>query len=118
MNICVLQGTTVGEPRVAQLPSGQWAVSFDVRTQADGAPARSVPVEWTGPERSIPKLGADTSVAVTGSLDRRFFRAGGSIQTRVFLRPEKIVVKQLKRQTAAIHEALAAGLVPPEWSDA
>ena len=115
MNICVLQGITVGEPRVAELPSGQWAVTFDVRTQVDGSPARSVPVEWTGPQKSIPKIGADTPVAVTGSLDRRFYRAGGSLQTRVFVRPEKIVVKQLKRQKTAIQEALAAGLVPPDW---
>ena len=113
MNICVLQGVTVGEPRVAELPSGQWAVTFDVRTKLDGSPARSVPVEWTGPEKSIPKVSADTPVAVTGSLDRRFYRAGGSIQTRVFVRPDKIVVKQLKRQTAAIQAALGDGLVPP-----
>ena len=114
MNICVLQGITVGEPRVAELPSGQWAVTFDVRTQVDGCPARSVPVEWTGPERLIPKVSADTPIAVTGSLDRRFYRAAGSIQTRVFVRPEKIIIKQLKRQNAAIQKALAAGLVPPD----
>lgn len=114
MNICVLQGITVGEPRVAELPSGQWAVTFDVRTQLDGTPARSVPVEWTGPKRSIPKIEADMPVAVTGSLDRRFYRASGSIQTRVFVRPEKIVVRQLKRQKTTIQKALAAGLEPPE----
>lgn len=105
MNICILQGTTVGETRVRELPSGQWAVSFDMRTPAN-SPSRSIPIEWTGPEKSMPKVGENVPVAVIGVIDRRFYRSGGSIQTQVFVRPEKIVVKQAKRQAALLRGTL------------
>ncbi len=109
MNICVVQGVVVGEPRIVVLPSGQWAVSFDVRSTG-GEPSAPVPVEWTGPEDQIPKVVSDVRIAVTGSIRRRFFRSGASIHTRVYVRPDTIVIKSPSRQRRVIDKALRAAL--------
>jgi hypothetical protein len=109
MNICVVQGVVVGEPRIVVLPSGQWAVSFDVGSTGEESSA-PVPVEWTGPEAAIPKVVSDAPVAVTGSIRRRFFRAGGSIHTRVYVRPDTIVIRSPARQSRTIRKALSAAL--------
>ncbi len=108
MNLCVLQGVVVGDPRIAELPSGETALTFDVQTEVDGKTRASVPVEWTGPASKLPKVSADLPVAVTGTVARRFYRSGGSIQTRVYVQPDKIVLKQPKRQSTTIAAALAA----------
>ena len=110
MNLCVLQGVVVGDPRIAELPSGETALTFDVQTEIDGKTRPSVPVEWTGPASKLPKVAPDQTVAVTGTVARRFYRAGGSIQTRVYVQPEKIVVRQPKRQRLAVADALETGL--------
>ena len=106
MNLCVLQGVVVGDPRIAELPSGETALTFDVQTEVDGKARPSVPVEWTGAASKLPKVSNDVSVAVTGTVARRFYRSGGAIQTRVYVRPSKIVLRQPKRQATAIKEAL------------
>jgi hypothetical protein len=110
MNLCVLRGVVVGEPRIRDLPSGETALTFDVRPTVDGRSQSSVPVEWTGPASKMPKVALDASIAVVGSAARRFYRSGGSIQTRVYVNPAKIVVKQNKRQSNAVRNALAAAL--------
>jgi hypothetical protein len=110
MNLCVLQGVVIGDPRIAKLPSGDTALTFDVQTKIDGRSRPSVPVEWTGPASQLPKVTVDAPVAVVGSVARRFYRSGGSIQTRVYVSPIKIVVKQRKRQAAAIAKALGEAL--------
>ncbi len=110
MNLCVLQGVVIGDPRIADLPSGETALTFDVRATTEARASASVPVEWTGPAAKMPKVVPDAPVAVVGSVARRFYRSGGSIQTRVYVSPVKIVVKQKKRQSDAVGNALAAAL--------
>ncbi len=104
MNFCVVQGLVVGEPRIAELPSGETALSFDVQTHGENR--ASVPVEWTGSASSMPTVQTDYAVAVVGTVARRFYRAGGSIQTRVYISPETIVVRQPKRQERIIRSKL------------
>ena len=108
MNLCILQGLVASEPRIVELPSGQTALSFDVRVSIDGRSAAPVPVEWTGAASRMPKVVADAPVAVVGTVARRFYRAGGSIQTRVYVAPRRIVVRQPGRQAKAITDALSS----------
>ncbi len=110
MNICVLQGVVVGDPHIKQLTSGETALSFDVQTSVDGKRQPAVPVEWTGPSSKTPRVTADALVAVTGVAARRFYRTGGSTQTRVYVKPETIVVRQPKRQRQALRKRLEAGI--------
>jgi len=112
MNFCVVQGIVVGEPRVTALASGETALTFDVQTIGDGGGIgrTSVPVEWKGPAKKLPKVSPDLAVAVTGSVARRFYRAQGSTQTRVYIKPFSIVLRQPSKQRRLIEDALAAAL--------
>ena len=106
MNLCIVRGLAAGEPRIVELPSGQTALSFDVRVSIDGRSAAPVPVEWTGAASRMPRVVADAPVAVIGTVARRFYRSSGSIQTRVYVKPQRFVVRQPGRQEKAILAAL------------
>jgi single-strand DNA-binding protein len=80
MNVVVLQGL-LASPLVARdLPAGGVAVSFDVSTRtADGVV--SVPASWIAPS-TVPSWEVGQEVTVVGVVRRRFFRSGGSTQSR------------------------------------
>lgn len=74
MNIVVLRGVLSSDPRTRTLPSGDTLVSYEVTTDADDGRI-SVPVVVFSPRRS-PSVAKGDEVVVTGSVRRRFFRAG------------------------------------------
>ena len=83
MNVVVLSGRLLSDPTPRELPSGEVIWSLDVSTEigADGpAPCVAVSVVWAGSE--LPEWTKGTELAVTGIVRRRFFRAGGSTQSR------------------------------------
>jgi single-strand DNA-binding protein len=77
-NVVVLRGRITSEPRVRDLPSGSTVTQLEVTTECDGA-AVSVPVALF--DRAT-RCGAGDDVVVAGHVRRRFFRAGGSTQSR------------------------------------
>jgi single-strand DNA-binding protein len=92
-NVVVLRGRLTSPPRRRELPSGSVLLSLEVTTRApstadtSGAAvgAVSVPVVWFDPPtrcRVDPTTPVDTEVVVTGHVRRRYFRAGGTTQSR------------------------------------
>ncbi|MCB0957018.1 MAG: hypothetical protein KDB12_12750 [Ilumatobacter sp.] len=80
MNAVILQGLLSSEPSSRTLGSGSQLVQLDVTTRgADGT--CSVPVAWFDPPQPV-TLTAGTEVVVAGVVRRRFFRSGGSTQSR------------------------------------
>ncbi len=108
MNLTILQGVIIGDPRRADLPNGDTVVTFDLQTEVDGKTLPSVPVEWTNPPQSVDaKLIEDKPATVIGTTRRRFYRAGGSIQTRVYVQPSTVIAARPGKGTAkAITTAL------------
>lgn len=100
MNFVALEGVVTSEPRRVELPSGDLSISFDLRTQEPGERAQSVPVEWTGTAARPPRVGKDFEVAVVGTIHRRFYRAGGVLQSRVYVQPTSIIRRPARRRTA------------------
>src|SRR4051812_33525902 len=80
-NIAVLRGTLAAVPRLRELPSGSVLAQFDVTTR-DEAGTQSVPVGWFDPPPAVAALEVGTELVVVGSVRRRFFRAGGTTQSR------------------------------------
>lgn len=90
-----LVGTVSGEPETRELPSGDLLClarvvvpRTTVRARADGRRSPSVDVidccAWDArPRRSLGAWRAGDLVEVTGSLRRRFYRAGGATASRV-----------------------------------
>jgi single-strand DNA-binding protein len=86
-NVVLLQGRVSSEPRPRELPSGSTIVNLEVTTQV-GESSVSVPVVL---ERPSVECVAGDDVVVVGHVRRRFFRAGGSTQSRTEVLAHKVV---------------------------
>ena len=99
MNIVVLSGRLLSDPSARELPDGEviWSLDLATDVSSDGSSATlPVPVVWTAGE--LPAWSKGTELAVAGVVRRRFFRSGGSTQSRTEVVAEK-VVEITKRRT-------------------
>ena len=80
MNVVLLEGVVSSEPLLRDVGSGVVSMSFDLRSSLDGH-AASVPVVWPQPDTDV-TLRLHDVVRVVGGVKRRFFRSGGSTQSR------------------------------------
>ena len=110
MNVVVLRGTVVRAPEIRELPSGSRLVSFDVRTAGPAGRAETVPVSWADPPAADAEaLVEGTEVLVVGRIRRRFFRTGGSTQSRTEVVAERVArARQARRARAALEAAVGA----------
>jgi single-strand DNA-binding protein len=105
-NVVVLRGRVAAEPVMRELASGAVVAQFDLAV-ADRAGTSSVPVAWIDPPPArVPAHEQD--VVVLGSVRRRFFRAGGTTQSRTEVVAEHVVGANRRRAV----ERLLAATVP------
>ena len=104
MNITVLQGCLSRPPERRQLPSGDVLVAYEVTVPPErGRRAESVPVVWPEAPKGADDLEPDAEVVVVGRVRRRFFRAGGSTQSRTEVVAEQVVpTRQVKKAERAV----------------
>jgi single-strand DNA-binding protein len=102
MNVVVLRGVLSRAPEVRSLSGGGTAWQVDISTVVDGGSA-SVPLSWVDPP-SPPRATVGDEVVVLGSVRRRFFRSGGSTQSRT----EVVVLQLVKASSARSVERLLA----------
>jgi single-strand DNA-binding protein len=108
-NLVVLRGALAGEPRQRELSSGGVIVQFDVTTR-DDAGAQTVPVAWPDPPAAAAELEPGVELVVVGSVHRRFFRAGGSTQSRTEVVASKVVAARRGREVKRAIEAACRAL--------
>lgn len=113
-NLALLRGPIAGEQVSRDLPSGVTVVQFDVSTTiADGDRSKkvSVPVSWVDPPPSaLAPLEAGLEVVVVGTVRRRFFRAGGSTQSRTEVVVDAVVPARRSKQVQMLISDAAARL--------
>ena len=109
MNLVVLRGALSRPPEARDLRSGDTLVTYEVTVPGrEGAPATSVPVVWFAPPPGAADLPADTEVVVVGTVRRRFFRAGGSTQSRTEVVADRVIpARRAKAAEKLVLEALA-----------
>jgi len=108
MNIVVLQGALSSAPVTRQLVSGAVVVSLELTTPAEGGPA-SVPVAWFDPPSEV-TWGPGDQLLVVGTVRRRFFRSGGSTQSRTEVVASEVLPLTRKRQVRAALVRAGTGL--------
>lgn len=110
MNITVLQGRLSRPPERRALPSGDVLVAYEVTVPAQaGRRAESVPVVWPGAPGRADDLQREDEVVVVGRVRRRFFRAGGSTQSRTEVVADQVVpARQVRRAERAVGLAVRA----------
>lgn len=112
MNVVVLSGRLLSDPASRELPSGEviWSLDLATAVEGDGATTLAVPVVWTADE--VPAWSKGTELTVSGVVRRRFFRVGGSTQSRTEVVAAKVIEvtrrRTLDRALAAVVAALGA----------
>lgn len=112
MNVVVLSGRLLSDPAPRELPSGDVIWSLDLATAVEGEEGTTlaVPVVWTADQ--VPNWSKGAELAVSGVVRRRFFRVGGSTQSRTEVVATKVVEitrrRPLERALATVVAALGA----------
>jgi single-strand DNA-binding protein len=108
MNVVILRGHLTRPPETRVLPSGDLLVSYEVTIAAEGdGRAESVPVVWLSAPASSADLEPATDVVVVGRVRRRFFRAGGTIQSRTEVVAAQVIpARSRARASRTIREVL------------
>ncbi len=101
-NVVLLRGTISSEPVLRVLPSGDSVTQIEVTTQVSGR-AASVPVAVHG--RAV-TVGEGDVVVITGHINRRFFRAGGVMQSRTEVIASQVVKATRKRSVVRLVEGV------------
>ena len=111
-NVVVLRGMLAADPRTRDLPSGSVLTQLDLTTRDSGG-THTVPVAWFDPPPTAATLAAGDELVVIGSVRRRFFRAGGSTQSRTEVVAEKVVPSRRARAVERAIDAVCELLMAP-----
>ena len=106
-NLTILVGVLSRDAELRTLPSGDELVALELTVRPDDAPAESVPVAWPSPSTAAPTWTAGEELVVTGRIRRRYFRAGGTTQSRTEVVATRVVPA---RRRAAATKAVQAAL--------
>ena len=106
-NVVVLQGTLSRPAARRVLPSGDEVVAYEVTTRDVQGRADTVPVVWPGAPGGSEWEQGET-VVVAGRVRRRYYRAGGSTQSRTEVVAEGVVPSgQRRRAQRLLAQAVA-----------
>lgn len=103
-NLALLIGVLARPAQDLELPSGDRLVSLEVTVRRPDGPAEPVPVQWSDPPAWASMLDAGTEVAVLGRVRRRFFRAGGTTQSRTEVVATRVVRTTSRAKVRALVE--------------
>jgi single-strand DNA-binding protein len=103
LNMAVVIGSLTKPVDIRSLPSGTSVASFDLQVLRTDQSAETVPVTLS----ETPELVADWAVGeqllVIGRVRRRFFRAGGSTQSRTEVVAERVLrLQEAENAVAAL----------------
>ncbi|MGI8777422.1 MAG: single-stranded DNA-binding protein [Acidimicrobiales bacterium] len=102
-NMVALIGRLARPAEARVLPSGDRLVAYQVTVPRPGERAECVPVVWPGAPASAADHDVDETVVVIGRVRRRFYRAGGSTQSRTEVVADVVVpTRHTKRARAAL----------------
>jgi len=102
VNLVVLRGRVSSPPAVRDLPSGSRLLTLALRVPTSDPSATSVPVAVWEPAAWLETVGPDDELVVTGTVRRRFFRAGGATGARVEVQAVAIARAGDRRRRAAL----------------
>lgn len=107
INIVVLAGRLSRPAEHRVLPSGDQLVSLELSMAQPGMRTETVPVVWFEAPASATTLDVDDQVAVVGRVRRRFYRSGGSTQSRTEVVADTVVPL---RRAQAVNKAMAGAV--------
>ena len=107
-NVSILAGSLIRPPELRELASGTTLLGVDVRLPGADGPTESVPVVWADPPAAAAAWSAGDDVVVLGRVRRRFFRAGGTTQSRTeVVATDAVLARQRARAARLLDQARA-----------
>jgi single-strand DNA-binding protein len=112
INVVVLRGRVSRPPETRELSSGAILVAYEVVVAAGESAGRAeaVPVVWPSAPPNAAELAEGDDVVVVGRVRRRFFRAGGVIQSRTEVVAEQVIPARQRARSGRLVSAAAARL--------
>jgi single-strand DNA-binding protein len=111
MSVVFVRGVVTRDPDIRTLADGATLASFDLTVDVEGSPRTSVPVALPLDAKHLDPPLAGDEVVVLGEVRRRFFRAGGSTQSRTEVMAEQLVPatdrRRVRRLLTSVSERLA-----------
>jgi single-strand DNA-binding protein len=104
-NLTILVGTLHRAPERRELPSGESVLGLEVSVRPDQGALETVPVAWYDAPTAAELWAPGEQVLVSGRTRRRFFRVGGTTQSRTEV---VAAVAVLTRRARAARSALEA----------
>jgi single-strand DNA-binding protein len=102
INLVVLEGVLARPARDLELPSGGRILSLEVTVKRAEGPAEPVPVAWFDPPAWATALDQGDEVVVVGRVRRRFFKAGGTTQSRTEVVASRLVRAGARSRVASL----------------
>jgi single-strand DNA-binding protein len=110
INAVAIEGYLARPAELRILPSGSSVLSLDVTVRRPEGPAETVPVSWSDAPAWASGLDTDDAVVVVGRVRRRFFRAGGTTQSRTEVVADVVVRRSSVRKARDVLASLSARL--------
>jgi len=111
VNVVVVSGVLSRPASVRVLPSGDRIANYEVTVHRAEGRTETVPVAWPDPPASATDHDIGEAVLVVGRVRRRFFRAGGTTQSRTEVVADAVVragrASASRRALASAHSRLA-----------
>lgn len=113
VNLVVLGGRVMLAPRHVALPNGDQRWSLDLAVPGVDGRRSSVPLVCHGPSPladAVAALAAGDEVVIRGAVHRRFFRAGGTTQSRTEVVVTELADARARRRVRALRDRVVAAL--------
>ena len=108
-NVVVVQGVVARPGQEVALSTGQRLLNLELSVRQEGEPPEAVPGCWFDPAGWASDLAPGTPLAVLGRVRRRFFRSGGSTQSRTEVVATRVVRASARAKVRAlVDEAVEA----------
>lgn len=108
MNVAIVRGVVSRDPDLRTLADGTALASFDLIVE--GTARAAVPIVVTLGPRHLQAPVAGDELVVVGAVRRRFFRAGGSTQSRTEVVASDVVPARDRRRVRRVVTGVAGRL--------
>lgn len=109
INLVAIEGRLARPVEHRLLPSGSRLLALEVTVRNGEERAETVPVAWFDPPAAATEWDTGREVVVVGRVRRRFFKAGGTTQSRTEVVAETVLaMTSRQRARRALLEAAAS----------
>ena len=102
LNVVVVEGVLARPSQLVELPSGTRLLALEVTVRRPDGPAETIPVSWLGAPAWGEDLDVGEFVVVAGRVRRRFFRSGGTTQSRTEVAAASVARSSSRDKRAAL----------------